>query len=473
MPPVVHRFDPPERFVAGTVGEPGQRTFFLQARTGRPGHQRRAGEAAGADPRRAHRRAPRRAARVGGVAALIPAMTPVDQVDTDPLEQPIVRRSSGPARSRCPGTPPTSGWSSRCSRSSRSGRADRGRRGRPGGPAHRRAGARGAVRGPAHARRSARVFATRAARWSRPGGPRASSAAARSIPRATCARAPTATGAPGAEPWRARRHPSRRHRRSRSRRATSGARPDHARLEPHLPVPARGGVRRRCGRSTSRSRGSDRCGTSPTAPWRQREYAAYLVSEALGWSVVPPTCCARGPHGPGMVQRGGARRRPGAGRPGARGRRAGRLAARARRLRPHDRPVMLVHEDTPALRRMALLRRGGEQHRPQGRARPGDARRAPLRRGPRGVLPRRRQAPHGALGLGRAAASPRGARPVLERLEADLRRPVLGRRARGPCSTAAEVARPTPVRRVPPAARARGASRSRRPGGPRIPWPPF
>jgi uncharacterized repeat protein (TIGR03847 family) len=27
-------FDPPERFVAGTVGEPGERTFFLQARDG-------------------------------------------------------------------------------------------------------------------------------------------------------------------------------------------------------------------------------------------------------------------------------------------------------------------------------------------------------------------------------------------------------------------------------------------------------
>jgi uncharacterized repeat protein (TIGR03847 family) len=27
-------FDPPERFVAGTVGEPGNRTFFLQARDG-------------------------------------------------------------------------------------------------------------------------------------------------------------------------------------------------------------------------------------------------------------------------------------------------------------------------------------------------------------------------------------------------------------------------------------------------------
>jgi len=30
----VLEFDPPERFVAGTVGPPGQRTFFLQARAG-------------------------------------------------------------------------------------------------------------------------------------------------------------------------------------------------------------------------------------------------------------------------------------------------------------------------------------------------------------------------------------------------------------------------------------------------------
>ncbi len=34
MPPLVHAFDPPERFVTGTVGLPGQRTFFLQARSG-------------------------------------------------------------------------------------------------------------------------------------------------------------------------------------------------------------------------------------------------------------------------------------------------------------------------------------------------------------------------------------------------------------------------------------------------------
>ena len=34
MASLIHSFDPPERFVAGTVGPPGQRTFFLQARTG-------------------------------------------------------------------------------------------------------------------------------------------------------------------------------------------------------------------------------------------------------------------------------------------------------------------------------------------------------------------------------------------------------------------------------------------------------
>ncbi|MFC7503737.1 DUF3090 domain-containing protein [Nocardioides sp. CPCC 206347] len=33
--PIVHSFDPPERFVAGTVGEPGSRTFFIQAVDGK------------------------------------------------------------------------------------------------------------------------------------------------------------------------------------------------------------------------------------------------------------------------------------------------------------------------------------------------------------------------------------------------------------------------------------------------------
>lgn len=35
MPRRIFVFDPPDRFVAGTVGQPGQRTFYLQARQGR------------------------------------------------------------------------------------------------------------------------------------------------------------------------------------------------------------------------------------------------------------------------------------------------------------------------------------------------------------------------------------------------------------------------------------------------------
>ncbi len=31
MPRQVFAYDPPERFVAGTVGQPGDRTFYLQA----------------------------------------------------------------------------------------------------------------------------------------------------------------------------------------------------------------------------------------------------------------------------------------------------------------------------------------------------------------------------------------------------------------------------------------------------------
>ncbi|MGL6234844.1 MAG: SCO1664 family protein [Segniliparus sp.] len=34
-----------------------------------------------------------------------------------------------------------------------------------------------------------------------------------------------------------------------------------------------------------------------------REFASYLISEALGWSLVPPTALRHGPHGWGMAQR--------------------------------------------------------------------------------------------------------------------------------------------------------------------------
>jgi uncharacterized repeat protein (TIGR03843 family) len=88
----------------------------------------------------------------------------------------------------------------------------------------------------------------------------------------------------------------------------------------------------------------------------RREVAAYAVSEALGWDIVPRTWLREGPHGEGMVQ---LWREPDEG-------------VDAVRIVPvdavpdgwchvfdgvdgHDQPVSLVHEDTAALRRMAVF----------------------------------------------------------------------------------------------------------------------
>jgi uncharacterized repeat protein (TIGR03847 family) len=90
MPPVVHRFDPPERFVAGTVGPPGQRTFFLQARTGT-----RVTSVA-LEKQQVMVLAERvdelldDVMRSETVEGTVPAVAPVDLDDPNPLEQPIV-----------------------------------------------------------------------------------------------------------------------------------------------------------------------------------------------------------------------------------------------------------------------------------------------------------------------------------------------------------------------------------------------
>ncbi len=95
----------------------------------------------------------------------------------------------------------------------------------------------------------------------------------------------------------------------------------------------------------------------PDGTLAHREVAAYLVSEATGWGVVPRTWLRDGPMGPGMVQLWqtvdpgqdpvdvvGLRAAP---RPGW------RVSLRA--VDEHERPVALVHEDGAALRRMAVL----------------------------------------------------------------------------------------------------------------------
>ena len=87
--PVVHRFDPPERFVAGTVGEPGSRTFFLQAREG----------ARIVSVSLEKQQVSALAERIDDLLdelmnseetqGLIPAVAPFDLEDTEPLDQPI------------------------------------------------------------------------------------------------------------------------------------------------------------------------------------------------------------------------------------------------------------------------------------------------------------------------------------------------------------------------------------------------
>jgi uncharacterized repeat protein (TIGR03847 family) len=90
MPIVVHRFDEPDRFVAGTVGEPGQRTFFLQAR------DRSRVTSVALEKQQVSVLAERvemlldEALRRSGGDVVIPAVAPVDSRDGAPLDQPIV-----------------------------------------------------------------------------------------------------------------------------------------------------------------------------------------------------------------------------------------------------------------------------------------------------------------------------------------------------------------------------------------------
>lgn len=89
MSPVVHGFDPPERFVAGTVGEPGDRTFFLQARSG----------ARLTSVALEKQQVQALAERVDELLDelmeheqhqnVVPAVAPLDLDDTEPLDQPI------------------------------------------------------------------------------------------------------------------------------------------------------------------------------------------------------------------------------------------------------------------------------------------------------------------------------------------------------------------------------------------------
>ncbi|MGH3383162.1 MAG: DUF3090 domain-containing protein [Nocardioidaceae bacterium] len=87
--PVVHLFEQPERFVAGTVGEPGQRTFFLQARAGaRVTSVALEKEQVAVLAERVDDLLDE-LLRVTGGDARVPAVAPQELDDSGPLDQPI------------------------------------------------------------------------------------------------------------------------------------------------------------------------------------------------------------------------------------------------------------------------------------------------------------------------------------------------------------------------------------------------
>ena len=94
----------------------------------------------------------------------------------------------------------------------------------------------------------------------------------------------------------------------------------------------------------------------PDGSLARREVAAYAVSEALGWDVVPTTVLREGPAGTGMVQawrdtdpdRAAVDLVPEGAVPGG-------FLRVLDAFDGDDRPVSLVHEDSAALRRMAVF----------------------------------------------------------------------------------------------------------------------
>lgn len=87
-----------------------------------------------------------------------------------------------------------------------------------------------------------------------------------------------------------------------------------------------------------------------------REYAAYVVSESLGWDVVPLTWLRDGPHGPGMVQ---CWQEVDGGQEAVTLVPEGQVPAGWLHvfdgIDGRDLPVSLIHEDSAPLRRMAVF----------------------------------------------------------------------------------------------------------------------
>ncbi|WP_120004184.1 SCO1664 family protein [Nesterenkonia muleiensis] len=95
----------------------------------------------------------------------------------------------------------------------------------------------------------------------------------------------------------------------------------------------------------------------PDGTLARREVAAYALSESLGWNVVPPTWLSDGPFGIGMVQRWRDRDadQEAVALVGIEDLPAEGWCHIFDGLDAQENPVSLIHEDSPALRRMAVF----------------------------------------------------------------------------------------------------------------------
>jgi uncharacterized repeat protein (TIGR03847 family) len=90
MPRQVFLFDPPERFVVGTIGQPGERAFFLQARSaGRVISVALEKQQVSVLAERLGELLDEVVRRSGG-SAPVPAVSPSELSDTEPLDQPVL-----------------------------------------------------------------------------------------------------------------------------------------------------------------------------------------------------------------------------------------------------------------------------------------------------------------------------------------------------------------------------------------------
>lgn len=90
--PQVHEFDWPDRVVVGTVGRPGARTFYLQARTGARAVSVVLEKEQSALLAEKVDELLDELAADGGTGIHVPAEVPVELLDDAPLDEPVVER---------------------------------------------------------------------------------------------------------------------------------------------------------------------------------------------------------------------------------------------------------------------------------------------------------------------------------------------------------------------------------------------